>query len=343
MKRLLKSIFPALYGLLVYFTIRLLHDFAVDSQFWKRDWTLNIFEMSCSVLTGYLSVNLFNWLFRCYDRRWALQLKYQRVVKELVILVIANLILVGLVFFPMAAFADDGLSWGDVVDLTTIPALYAIIYYGITRSSTWFNAYVNNKIQLEKITNEHLEAELKFLKAQYHPHFLFNALNAIYFQMDEDPPGAKKSMEKFSDLLRYQLYDQQHKVPIHQEITYLQSFVDLHKIRSSDKLQLKVFFDPQLNEQQIYPLLFLPLVENAFKFVGGNYQLSVDCRLSNELITFKVENGIPLTKRRANKASGIGLENLKRRLDLIYPGCYELKLQSDDKFFTAELNIIYEH
>ena len=85
------------------------------------------------------------------------------------------------------------------------------------------------------------------MKAQYHPHFLFNALNTIYFQMDEDTEGAKHSIEKFSELLRYQLYDQQQQVPIMQEIEYLQSFIELQKIRSTDKLKLNVDFDKKLN------------------------------------------------------------------------------------------------
>src|SRR4051812_24718410 len=160
MKFFRKYIFPSLYGLLVYFTIRLLHDIDINSRFWKRDWALNIFEMTCSVIVGYLGIYLFEWLFRFYDRRWPVQLNYKGVARELIILVFANLVLVCLIFIPMAAFTDDGLSWADAVDITTIPTLYALIYYGIARSSTWLKAYVANKVQLEKVINEHLATEL---------------------------------------------------------------------------------------------------------------------------------------------------------------------------------------
>jgi LytS/YehU family sensor histidine kinase len=223
-----------------------------------------------------------------------------------------------------------------------IPTLYAIIYYGVARTSIYLKAYVNNKVQLEKVTNEHLETELKFLKAQYHPHFLFNALNTIYFQMDEDHEGAKRSIEKFSELLRYQLYDQQHQVPVMQEIEYLQTYIDLQKIRSTDKLQLKTYFDSKLNGQLVYPLLFLPLVENAFKFIGGEYQMLVEAKAKDGEIAFKVENSIPLINPAPPKTGGIGLENLKRRLNLLYPGKHSLVLEKGEDQFKAELKVRYE-
>ncbi len=341
MKFFRKYIFPALYGLLVYFTVRLLHDIDVGGKFWKRSWTLNIFEMSCSILVGYLGVRLFEWLFKYYDRRWPVQFCYQGVMRELLIMISANLVLVNLVLTPMATFTDDGLSWADLVDINVIPTLYVIVYYGIARSSTYLRAYVDNKVQLEKVTNEHLETELKFLKAQYHPHFLFNALNTIYFQMDEDLPGAKRSIEKFSELLRYQLYDQQQQVPVMQEIEYLQSFIELQKIRSSDRLHLVVNFDKQLNGQLVYPLLFLPLVENAFKFIGGDYQVNIEAKVAENNIEFRVENSVPLLNKTGAKAGGIGLENLKRRLCLLYPGKHSFTTETSNNNFIAELKVAY--
>jgi len=337
-----KYIFPAVYGLLVYFTVRLLHDTVVGERFWKRDWGLNILEMSCSVAAGMLAIYLYEKLFKFFDSRWPVQFSYRGVLRELLIMVDANLILMNAILTPMAALTDDGLSWGDFADINVIPTLYAIVYYGIVRTNTYLKAYVDNKVQLEKVTNEHLETELKFLKAQYHPHFLFNALNTIYFQMDEDHEGAKRSIEKFSELLRYQLYDQQQQVPVTQEIEYLQTFIDLQKIRSTDKLELNVNFDKKLNGQLVYPLLFLPLVENAFKFVGGDYRMDIEAKVGGDNIEFRVENSVPELKQVPQKAGGIGLENLKRRLNLLYPGKHSLSLEKKDDHFTAELKVQYE-
>jgi len=342
-----KYIFPAVYGLLVYFTVRLLHDTDVNQHFWERRLYINAVEIACSIFVGYVAVYLFKSLFRFYDKRWPVQLSYQGVARELAILVGANLVLVNIIFVPMDMSLHQDwkpwfISWADIADINMIPTLYAIVYYGIARSSTWLRAYVDNKVQLEKVTNEHLETELKFLKAQYHPHFLFNALNTIYFQMDEDMPGAKRSIEKFSELLRYQLYDQQQQVPVMQEIEYLQSFIELQKIRSSDKLKLKVDFDKQLNGQLIYPLLFLPLVENAFKFIGGDYKMQIEANLEEGSIELRVENSVPAIRQTEGKAGGIGLENLKRRLDLLYPGRHSLKLEKTDNNFIAWLKVSYE-
>jgi two-component system LytT family sensor kinase len=347
MKFFQKYIFPAVYGLLVYATIRLLHDTDVGEHFWERHFYINAVEVACTIIVGYIAIWLFEWLFKYYDKRWPVQLSYQGVVRELSILIGANLVLVNIVFVPMDMslhldWKPWYISWADVADINMIPTLYAIVYYGIARSSSWLKAYVDNKVQLEKVTNEHLETELKFLKAQYHPHFLFNALNTIYFQMDEDREGAKRSIEKFSELLRYQLYDQQKQVPIMQEIEYLQSFIELQKIRSTDKLKLKVDFDKQLNGQLVYPLLFLPLVENAFKFVGGDYEMLVAAKIENGHIEFKVGNSVPPIKNTELKAGGIGLENLKRRLDLLYPGKHSLSLENGGNHFKAELKLEYE-
>jgi sensor histidine kinase YesM len=337
-----RFIFPAVYGLIIYFTVRLLHDTEIGERFWRRDVVQNAFEMGCSIVTGYFGVFMFERLFKYFDKKWPLQFCYQNLVRELIILVICNLLLVNLILTPMAAFTDDGLSWGDLADICMIPTLYAIVYYGIARSRTYMMAYVDNRVLLEKVTNDHLQTELKFLKAQYHPHFLFNALNTIYFQMDEDIQGAKNSIEKFSELLRYQLYDQQQQVPVLNELEYLQGFIDLQKIRSSDRLRLTINFDPALNGQLVYPLLFLPFVENAFKFIGGDYVMNIDAKLQDDEIVFKVENAVPNFKIPAAKAGGIGLENLKRRLDLLYPGKYSLQTGLDDDTFTAELKLKYE-
>jgi two-component system, LytTR family, sensor kinase len=347
MKFFRKYIFPPLYGLLVYFTVRLLHDTDMGMQFWRRDWYINVVELACSIIVGYLAIWLFEVLFRYYDKRSNIRLSYKNVFKELAILIGTNLVLVNAVFVPMdillhKSYHHELMPWADIADINMIPTLYAMIYYGVARSSTYLRAYVNNQLQLEKISNDHLQTELKFLKSQYHPHFLFNALNTVYFQMDEDVEGAKRSIEKFSELLRYQLYDQQQQVPVSSEIEYLKSFVDLQKVRSTDKLKLDMRFDKALNGQMVYPLLFLPLVENAFKFIGGDYKMDISTEVKDNAIVFKVENSVPGFREKSEKAGGIGLENLKRRLDLLYPGKHTFSAQKQGNSFVAELKLNYE-
>jgi two-component system LytT family sensor kinase len=340
MKKFWKYLFPALYGLLVYMTIRLLLDSVTGMKFWKRDWKLNATEFPACIIIGYLFVWMFNRLLRYFDERGPVDISYKRVIRELFYVFLFNLVFQNVFLTPIAAFTDDGLQWYDVADINTIPLLYAIIYYGIVRSSTFLKAYVEGRVQLEKMTNDQLQTELKFLKAQYHPHFLFNALNTIYFQMDDDVAEAKKSVEKFSELLRYQLYDQQQTVPVSQEIHYLKNFIQLQQTRTSEKLQLGVSFDEKLNGQQVYPLLFLPLVENAFKYVGGDYHLQVEVRVEGRRIGLKVENSVP-AEIPVKEENGIGLENLKRRLELLYPGRHSLMCGINGDKFVASLTIEY--
>lgn len=344
MKFFMKYIFPALYGLLAYFTIRLLTDSVSGMLFWRRSWALNGVEMAFSVLMGYVFIWAYHRLFAYYDRRWRDNFSPGRIGRELLGVFLINLLVQNIFLTPMVALTDDGLQWFDLADINVIPLFYALIYYGVKRSNVYFQAYVQNRLQLEKITNDKLETELKFLRAQYHPHFLFNALNTIYFQMDDDVVAAKKTVEQFADLLRYQLYDQQEMVGIHQEIQYMQRFIDLQKIRSSPRLRLQLHFDDQLQDEKVYPLLFLPLVENAFKYIGGDYLLQLELRRQGGDICFHVQNSIPVVEPEiagvpVEREKGIGLENLQRRLELLYPGRHHFSAGIKEQQFVAELKL----
>ncbi|NML37810.1 histidine kinase [Chitinophaga sp. G-6-1-13] len=340
----MKYIFPALYGLLAYFTIRLLTDSVTGMEFWQRSWILNGIEMGFCIAMGYVFIRACNRLIAYYDRQWQDHFSTGRIGKELLGVFLLNLVVQNLFMTPVVALTDNGLQWFDLADINTIPLFYALIYYGVKRSSAYLQAYIQNKLQLEKITNDKLETELKFLRAQYHPHFLFNALNTIYFQMDDDVVAAKKTVEQFADLLRYQLYDQQEMVGICQEIQYIQRFIDLQKIRSSPRLRLQLHFDEQLQDEKVYPLLFLPLVENAFKYIGGEYLLQLELRKQDGDIYFYIHNSIPAVAPEINglpieREKGIGLENLQRRLELLYPDRHHFSAGIKEQEFVAELKL----
>ena len=341
MNKFWKYLFPLLYGLVVYFTIRLLLDTVTGMKFWERPLHLTIDDLIACLCFSYLFQWSFIRLLRWFDRKWpADDFSNKRILREVIYVLLLNVVFQNAMLVPYCALTDDGLQWYDFVDVNTIPLLYSLILYGIVRSHTFLKAYVAGKIQLQKMANDQLQTELKFLKAQYHPHFLFNALNTIYFQMDEDVSAAKRSVEKFSELLRYQLYDQQQTVPVSQEIHYLKNFIQLQQTRSSEKLRLETSFDHRLDGQLVYPLLFLPLVENAFKYVGGNYRLHISAALCQEKIRLLVINGIPDPAARCvPRDNGIGLENLKRRLQLLYPGKHSLTIEKKDGEFCASLSV----
>jgi len=330
-----KYIFPGLFGLLNYVTIRLINDTLTDFNFWRRDWKINAIEISTSILVGYILLWTYGRVMRHFERE---HLNYKAILKEVLWVWLTTELVMTFTIIPMAALTDDGLSWGDTAVIYSIPSLFSIAFYMALRSKRLLKAYVENQLKLERIQNDQLQTELKFLKAQYHPHFLFNALNTVYFQMDESVPAAKKSIEKFSELLRYQLYDQQQTVPISQELDYLKNFIELQKVRSSEKLKLEVQISPEWNGQHVYPLLFLPLVENAFKYVGGSYAIQIVAKPIDKTIHFSVVNDIP-SETFSNKTGGIGLENLKRRLELLYPGKHSLKIDRKTNSFEVEMRL----
>lgn len=335
MKFFWKYIFPPLYGLLFYTIIRLISDIENGDKFWERPWQMNAIETGACILFSYALVRIPLYFVGKFKKRES-RFNARAVFLEFGEILIVTLIIATVVVYIIHYLTHDPVGIDDLVIANVLMAFFMLLHYAIARGNSFIQAFIEQKLVLEKIRNDQLQTELKFLKAQYHPHFLFNALNTIYFQMDENVGEAKKSVEKFSELLRYQLYDQQQTVPISQEIRYLQNFIQLQEIRSSEKLRLTVYFDAKLNSQLVYPLLLLPLVENAFKYVGGDYWIRIEAIPEGDGLRFSVHNAIP-PEIPAGKAGGIGLENLQRRLQLLYPGRHIFQVEKKDGRFAAEL------
>jgi len=337
MKFFWKYLFPPLYGLLFYTIIRLVSDLTNEDKFWDRPRQVNVIEIASTILVSFGLTRVPAWFIRKFEKRNR-QYSGKTVFLEFMEILLAAMSIATVAIYIVHYLTHDPVGLDDWVILNVLLSLFMLLHYAIARGNSFIKAYIEQKLLVEKIKNDQLQTELKFLKAQYHPHFLFNALNTIYFQMDENVADAKKSVEKFSELLRYQLYDQQQTVSVRQEIHYLENFIRLQQTRTSEKLQLQVNFDERLNGQQLYPLLFLPLVENAFKYVGGDYHLSVLARQEGKSMVFKVENSVPAMAP-PRKEGGIGLENLKRRLALLYPGRHRLLAERVENRFMAVLEI----
>ncbi len=334
-----RVLFPLIYGLCIYISIRLVNDVISGTRFWLRPWTVNAIEIGGSIVSSYLVMSLLNWLLVKNQRKYTGAPHTGVLLMEFAEVALYIELFASFTIIPIAAFTDDGLQWYDVVDIYLIPLLYWLLYYAFARSSASVRKNYEQQLQLEKISNDQLQAELRFLKAQYHPHFLFNALNTVYFQMDEDVSRAKHTIEELSELLRYQLYDQQQMVSVRQELQYLQSFINLQKHRMNDHLALQVEFDAQLDGQHLYPLLLLPLVENAFKYAGGEYWIRITAKLEQGELQFQVSNAKPSQLPERKGRGGIGLENLKRRLALLYPDRHTLHITDNGQSFDAQLNI----
>ncbi|HXB07461.1 MAG TPA: histidine kinase [Puia sp.] len=342
MKFFWKYIFPPLYGLFFYTILRLVSDLTNEDKFWQRRLEQNLVEVIGVIILSYPLVRIPRFFVHKFQKRKRPNTLRTISLEFGEILLVAMLLATGASSLIHVLANDYPIGIDDLVIVNVLLSLSMLLHYAILRGNSLVQALIEQRLLTEKIRNDQLHTELKFLKAQYHPHFLFNALNTIYFQMDEDVAAAKRSVEKFSELLRYQLYDQQQTVPVSQEIRYLDNFIRLQQTRSSEKLRLETWFDPQLDGQQVYPLLFLPLVENAFKYVGGQYDINIHAALANGNIEFQVINAIPANMPDQHSTDkGIGLENLRRRLELLYPGRHTLVAERKDNIFSAALTLQY--
>jgi two-component system LytT family sensor kinase len=199
----------------------------------------------------------------------------------------------------------------------------------------WF---LNERIQRD-LENQRLSAELSFLKSQINPHFLFNSLNSIYslaYQRSETTPEA---ILKLSEIMRYMLYEcNDNKVQLSKELQYLQNFIDLQKIRFGNKAYIDFKINGQINQQQIVPLLLIAFIENAFKHgIANNPAIPIQLliEVDDTHLHFFIHNKKHNNNR--DNMGGIGLINVKRRLDLLYPGKYKLDIIDEPENYTSEL------
>ena len=197
--------------------------------------------------------------------------------------------------------------------------------------------------RMAETAKEKAEAELNFLKSQINPHFVFNSLNSVYFLIDKTNVAARVTLHKFSDMLRYQLYEMNgDKIPIEKEIQYLRDYMDLQQLRKDEKYSVQFNCAPSVKGFDIEPLLLVPFVENAFKHIShhnhkANY-VKVDLYRANGVFTFLAENSRE-NQHTTEMHGGIGLSNVKRRLELLYPGKHELKIEKTEDNFSVQLNL----
>ncbi|HMG13884.1 MAG TPA: histidine kinase [Saprospiraceae bacterium] len=261
----------------------------------------------------------------------------------LIIILSAGLLFLGLYFFYKKTsnsgtlpFSKLNLVFATFMTISFYVSAATAIKFLITRFKT--QNYLN---QLKK---EKAETELKFLKAQINPHFLFNSLNSIYGTIDKQNSLARNTLLKFSEMLRYQLYEcNSEKVNLEKEIEYLKNFIALQTMRSEDSLKVKFQIDEHISGN-IAPLLFIPFVENAFKY-HSNFDdkpnsIHIQLYKKKDLLYFIVTNTIDCTTRvDLTENTGIGIQNVKRRLELLYPGSYTLDILKGQQEYKISLSL----
>jgi len=196
------------------------------------------------------------------------------------------------------------------------------------------------KIEAEKkdIERERLQAELHHLKHQLHPHFFFNSLNNIYALVDISPEKSKVAIHGLAKLIRYLLYETDNEqVKLSKEIEFIKQYIQLMQLRLSNKTKLTASFPDNVSDISIAPLLFLPLVENVFKHgigVSGS-EIFIEIKTINNTITYTSVNDY-LPQEKTGSESGIGVENLKKRLNLLYHGIHEFNTEiKNGKYYTS--------
>ncbi|MGB5554466.1 MAG: histidine kinase [Flavobacteriaceae bacterium] len=195
-----------------------------------------------------------------------------------------------------------------------------------------------------KNKNEALQTELKLLKSQINPHFLFNSLNNIYALSVIDSDKTQQSISYLSDMLRYVLYEcEQEWVPLSKELTYIENYIKLYALKSSVPFAITTDFDIQDSAIKVAPMLFIPFIENALKHSniekrkGAFIRVKIHSTASE--VQFEMENSIPQDPIHKDEVGGIGLENVKRRLEILYPQKHELKIDDSGTTFKVQLII----
>ncbi len=203
--------------------------------------------------------------------------------------------------------------------------------------------------QLAILEKERAKHELDFLKAQINPHALFNSLNSIYGHIDKGNQAARNILLQFSGLLRYQLYDcMVDEISLEKEIEYIRNYIAFQQIRKDDNLVVDIDTDVAPGSYQIAPLLLVILIENAFKFVSSftdkANRIAIKIVVRDNLFTFNIGNTTELAQEAFTfSPGGIGLVNLKRRLELLYPDKYELSFDHhQDAYYEATLKVVME-
>jgi len=230
-------------------------------------------------------------------------------------------------------------GFGEFFLSTTITnIIFLLLSAALKFTVDWF---LNERIQRD-LENQRLIAELAFLKSQINPHFLFNSLNSIYSLAYQRSATTPEAILKLSEIMRYMLYDcNDNKVDLAKELQYLQNYIDLQKIRFSDKAYIDYKVEGKVVAQQIVPLLLIAFIENAFKHGVANNPLTpirllID--VDDEHLHFYMQNKKHTNNRDAS--GGIGLNNVKRRLNLLYPNKYNLDIRDEADTYTVELSLV---
>ena len=234
-------------------------------------------------------------------------------------------------------------------DLVDNQQWHFLLTFFIAGSSTIFKIISDWARQLraqQELENQTMQSELRFLRSQINPHFLFNTLNNLYALTLKKSDKAPEIVIKLSDIMRYMLYEcNEKRVLLSKEVNYLQNYLDLERLRQGDNVNIKFHIIGKVGSQKIAPLMFIPFLENSFKH-GLNNQIAkgfvnIQLQVDEEQVNFFIENSKPDAPppQVHRRSGGIGLVNVRRRLDLLYPKQYDLTIDDTPTTYAVNLHI----
>ena len=223
--------------------------------------------------------------------------------------------------------------------------IISILIAGFNTAIAVTNIWFNEEQARKEVEKEHMKSELAFLQNQISPHFFMNTLNNIHALIEADQKLAQNAVIKLSEMMRYLLYESgRGTTTLKREIEFLRSYVNLMQLRVDDSVKVSFDLPENFNNVNLPPLLFISFIENAFKH-GVSYRepsaLSFKLKQENNKLVFVSENSISSFRNSETKLlnGGIGLENIKKRLDLLYGDKHNLSIESTDQIFRVTLII----
>jgi len=276
---------------------------------------------------------------------------YKKKYASFALLFLSGIIVAALLRVPVATY----LSEHYFAPGKPPPGFYDLFLNSLINIFIWVICLVAAKLIIDRIRfqkyvdvieKEKIQNELDFLKAQFNPHFLFNSINSIYGNINKSNSAAREMLLTFSEMLRYQLYEcNTGMIDIEKEINYIRNYVSLQQIRKPENLSVQLQVSQDVKGVTIAPLIFIAFVENSFKYVSNHEDKLNEVKISivrsnNHHLVFKTFNTKEsIDGRKMIDHGGIGIANVKRRLELLYPAKHELLIQANDHSYEVILNL----
>lgn len=307
-----------------------------DEVDWNRVFTIVSVQVGFAAIISYL--NYFYLLPNFLEKKKAA--KYLLIFIVMFFTIITMRIFLERFLLDAFTHQDRYLYRTRFVVQTITSNLFIVIFVGMLRfAQDWFELDAKRK----EIEREKLIAELNFLKAQINPHFLFNTLNNLYYLAYSKSENTTEVIDKLSKMMRYMIYDSNHpKVLLSKEIEYMKNYVSLERLRLNNEIPIDFEVKGNLDDRQIAPLIFIAFLENAFKHgvsnAKGDCWVKVEVEVNGNECIYTVENS-KVHQQHVEGKSGIGLANIKRRLELSYPGNHELQVKDLDDSYLVQLKL----